>query len=201
MTADTDQSTDALQDPIDGFHLALEGADVGLWRWDIKTGAVVLSPRGAGLLGRSPTQPLDYAGFITAIHPSDRPIAERALRTSLAKRAPRNSVVQKGHFDFEARAAATGRWLRVRGQAFDGESAPAEAAGILIDAGRRTAIDGTTSRLAAIVASSEDAIIGETLDGIMTDWNSGAEAILGYTAAEAIGRPLSILLPPGQEDE
>ncbi len=74
-------------------------------------------------------------------------------------------------------------------------------AGILIDARRQSTVDGATSRLAAIVASSDDAIIGETLDGIMTDWNSGAEAILGYTAEEAIGRPLSMLLPPGLEDE
>ena len=51
------------------------------------------------------------------------------------------------------------------------------------------------------MASSDDAIIGEDLDGIMTDWNRGAEVILGYTAEEAIGRPLSMLLPPGQEDE
>ena len=51
------------------------------------------------------------------------------------------------------------------------------------------------------MASSDDAIIGKTLDGIMTDWNAGAEAIFGYTAAEAIGQPLTMLLPPGQEDE
>ena len=58
-----------------------------------------------------------------------------------------------------------------------------------------------TSRLAAIVTSSDDAIIGKTLDGIVTDWNSGAEAIFGYTAAEVIGQSLAMLLPPGQEDE
>jgi two-component system sensor kinase FixL len=200
MTADTHPSTDPLRAPIDGFQLALQGADLGLWRWDLETGAVMLSPRGVELLGCSVSQPLDYPGFITAIHPDDRPIMERALRISVAERAPRNSVAESGHFDFEARAAATGRWLRVRGQAFAGAN-PAEVAGILIDARRQSTVDGATSRLAAIVASSDDAIIGETLDGIMTDWNSGAEAILGYTAEEAIGRPLSMLLPPGLEDE
>jgi two-component system, LuxR family, sensor kinase FixL len=58
-----------------------------------------------------------------------------------------------------------------------------------------------TNRLAAIVTSSDDAIIGKTLDGIVTDWNSGAEAIFGYTAAEAIGKPLSMLLLAGQDNE
>lgn len=59
----------------------------------------------------------------------------------------------------------------------------------------------TESRLAAIVNSSEDAIIGETLDGVVTDWNPGAAKILGYTAAEMIGRPISLLLAPGHENE
>ncbi len=58
-----------------------------------------------------------------------------------------------------------------------------------------------SSRLAAIVESSEDAIVGKTLDGIVTSWNSGAEGLYGYTSAEAIGLPVSILVPPGCEDD
>jgi PAS domain S-box-containing protein len=51
-------------------------------------------------------------------------------------------------------------------------------------------------RLAAIVNSSDDAIIGKTLAGIITDWNPGAEALFGYTAAEAIGQPMTFIFPP-----
>jgi len=56
-------------------------------------------------------------------------------------------------------------------------------------------------RLAAIVESSDDAILGKTLDGIITSWNSGAERLYGYPAEEVIGRSLSILVPEELPDD
>lgn len=56
-------------------------------------------------------------------------------------------------------------------------------------------------RLAAIVQSSEDAIIGKTLDGVITDWNRAAQRIYGYTAEEVLGRHISILAPPDLSDD
>ncbi len=55
--------------------------------------------------------------------------------------------------------------------------------------------------LASIVESSDDAITGKTLDGIILSWNPGAEKIYGYSADEVIGKPISILVPPDHPDE
>ena len=55
--------------------------------------------------------------------------------------------------------------------------------------------------LSAIIESAEDAIISKTLDGIITSWNQGARRIFGYTADEVIGKPVTILIPKGHENE
>ena len=61
--------------------------------------------------------------------------------------------------------------------------------------------DGLRSLLAAVVEWSPDAIIPATLDGTITGWNAGAAAMYGYTAEEIVGRNVSVLIPPGREEE
>jgi PAS domain S-box-containing protein len=56
-------------------------------------------------------------------------------------------------------------------------------------------------RLAAIVESSDDAIIGKDINGIITDWNNGAARLYGYSAVEVLGKPISLLLPPDRANE
>jgi PAS domain S-box-containing protein len=61
--------------------------------------------------------------------------------------------------------------------------------------------DAALRQAAAIIESSEDAIIGKTVEGLVTSWNPGATRIYGYTAHEMIGRSIAVLVPPDRPDE
>ncbi len=65
----------------------------------------------------------------------------------------------------------------------------------------RKQAEEATEYLASIVQSSDDAIVGKNLDGIILSWNRGAEKLYGYSAVEMIGQPVSVLFPPELKDE
>lgn len=71
----------------------------------------------------------------------------------------------------------------------------------LVDIGDRAAAHEVQARLAAIVDSSEDAIISKSLDGEILTWNAGAERLLGYSADEAVGQSILTIIPPDRAKE
>lgn len=74
-------------------------------------------------------------------------------------------------------------------------------AGFIRNISERKQAEQARAVFAAIINSSHDAIVSKTLEGVITSWNSGAERIFGYTANEAIGNPITIIVPADRADE
>lgn len=179
---------------VDVNH-AMEAAGIGIWHWDLASGQVHLSSQARILLGCRADGPLGYADFLALVHPEDRSHFDGALRRHAAAGAA---------VDVDFRTAlpeASGQWISARKRGLKGENLPRSATGLLTDVSAYKHAEAQNSRFAAVINSSEDAIVGKTLDGIITDWNSGAEAIFGYSAAEMVGTTISRLMPEGQKDE
>jgi PAS domain S-box-containing protein len=83
----------------------------------------------------------------------------------------------------------------------DESGAPVGVVLVFRDVTERRRAEEAQARLAAIVESSQDAIVSKTLDGVIRTWNAGAERLFGYRAEEAVGRPITLIIPPGRLDE
>ena len=156
-------------------------------------------------------RPVDYR-FLEA-----NPAFERhtGLRGAVGRTARDLVPDLEGHwFEIYGRVAASGEPIRfvdearpMGGRSFDvyafrlGPPEQRQVAILFTDVTERRRDEEARARLAAIVESSWDAIVGRSLDGTITSWNPGAEALYGYAAEEIVGQPVARLLPPGQEDE
>ena len=160
---------DAAVQWLEVLQHALKAADVGVWQWDIASERVSLWGQARQVLGGG-DEALCYGGFLACIHAADRERVDAHLRARPEAEA----------CDIAFRvAAAPKNWVRLRGRFWCQEGRKAGARGVLLDVTAEKSREVVDHRLVAIVNSSEDAIVGETLEGIITDWNAGAEEIFG----------------------
>jgi PAS domain S-box-containing protein len=171
--------------------VAFEAAHMGAWHLDFPNNRFTSSPELLALLGLESTQ-LDGTpeAFDSLIHPGDLE-AWREFRTK--------SLYSGKNVEIEFRVALPKsgiRWFLSRGEIVRGSDEIAlECYGVMIDITKRKIAEEAASRLAAIVTSSEDAIISSNLQHIITSWNRGAEHLLGYSAKEIVGRPMQDIVP------
>lgn len=165
---------------------------------------------------------IDERGLIQTINPAAKRMFGYADDEVIGRnvKALMPSPYREGHDGYLARYLATGQkriigigrevvGLRKDGTSFPVELSVAEAwlgrervfVGIIRDITERKQAEEAQSLLAAIVESSADAIISESLDGTIMTWNAGAERIFGYSAEEVKGRPISMLSPPDRLNE
>jgi two-component system NtrC family sensor kinase len=83
----------------------------------------------------------------------------------------------------------------------DSQGQPVAVFEINNDITKHRRVEEARLHLAAIVDSSQDAILSKTLDGVISSWNRGAERLYGYTRQEAIGQPITLIVPPERTDE
>jgi len=141
-------------------------------------------------------------------------ILGRSVEFLIPRRFHERHQAHRITFFFQPRIRPMGANLQLSGLRKDGTEFPVEISfspiqtseGILVtsairDISERKMAEDSRLKLATIVESSDDAIASGTLDGIIASWNRGAERIYGYTEAEAVGKPIMMLVPPDLPDE
>ena len=167
--------------------------------FDLDTMANVYSNRNVGeFLGYSAQQVQEMGDALLPmmLHPDDLPRVQSHFAEFAGKAD--GEVVE---LEYRARhASGVWRWIWNREVVFKRrpDGAPCQIMGTAHDVTERRQAQEETARLAAIVESSQDAILGMTLEGTLVSWNAAAERLYGYTEAEVIGQHASVLAPPAE---
>ncbi|HEV2060064.1 MAG TPA: PAS domain S-box protein [Solirubrobacteraceae bacterium] len=171
-------------------------ARLGSWEWNVDTDSIEWSEELCRIYGVNPADhPARLEEFVATVHPQDRAAVAATVQASCASGEP---------FSFEHRIVrrdGSVRVLSARGEVILGaDGRPLRVFGTGQDVTEQRDAEEAQRQMAAIVRSSEDAIIAWDLDGRIVSWNDGAQKIYGYSAADVVGRPVVILMAADRDE-
>ncbi len=180
------------------LEIAIEASELGTFHCEMPFGRIIWNEQCKRHFWLPPEAEIDFDLFYSILHPDDRERTRQAVEAC---------VYGNQAYDIEYRTVSPQgeiRWIRATGRTtFDEHHRPVRFDGTTSDITERRRLEKENASrllaarsLAAIVESSDDAIISKSLDGIIQSWNAAAERIFGYTAEQAVGRHISLLIPP-----
>ncbi len=196
-TIQLEKAYNSLKEREESLSEAQKMAHIGNWVWDIATDKAYWSDELYRIFRRDPQELApSYNEYLNYIHPDDRDYVSNALKKALNRGKPCN-------IDYRI-VLANGEIRTVHMQSkiiFDEVNIPIRIKGTVQDITERKKAEEKIQILVNAVESSNDAILTESLDGIITSWNKGAEQVYGYSAEEILGKNISIVEPDNLKGE
>ncbi|MHB8101463.1 MAG: PAS domain S-box protein [Methanosarcina sp.] len=195
-TAELEKAYKSLLENERRFSEAQKVAHIGNWDWNIITNKLYLSDEVSRIYGCEPQKlSVTRNDFLSYVHPDDRDYVDNSFNRALNEK-PINIDYRIILVNGEERV------VHAQGEViYNEENIPVRTRGTIQDITEQKKAEEKIRTLANTVESSNDAIITESVDGIITSWNKGAEIIYGYLAEEVLGKKFSILEPDNLKGE
>jgi PAS domain S-box-containing protein len=181
------------------LKMAIESTNLGTWDWNPVNDNLYLSRESNGIFGFPDGELITSETFFGCIFPDDKiRMQQRIEKAKYTNTGP--------HYDLTCRINRFNnkdlRWIRVQGSIhYNAEGRAMRFIGTILDITEDKLAEEKSAKLAAIIASSDDAIISKTLESVITSWNESAERMFGYSADEIIGETIYKLIPADRQEE